>query len=520
MLETFQNIGTAAKAAVNTFREVYSDPRFARGDNLNQTRRNVYDKYWQYYSSEAFENLNEWQSYFSDKGMYRYTRLLFNPMRRLVDFYAGRVFPGRLTLDGDKLPYGSTLAIPLADDVEPDLKAAIGQIWSWSNWQNGMRLMVRYAAVTGNCLVEIVDEIEKGKVRLDVIWAGNVKDIQLDAVGNVQMYELAYNTLDETGKVYLFGKKVTRDKIEYFKDGVEFDYYGDGAVQQNPYGFCAAAWVKHVDLGGDFGAGALRGSFIKMDEINSLATHCLDQIHKQIDPPFILWTSGIITDAFASASDAEKEDYDSRIDSIVLKGSPDGSKDVLVGNLVLSDALPYLDKLISEVERDHPEITFYQQLREMSQVTGPGARALLGDAESLFDEATSNYDSASIKLFQMSVAIGGFRQSQNVGGWQKKTTQQAKFAKFDLTSYERDELEIDITPRSLLAWSEQDDLDIATQRFDVANKADGLLPLDERIKVAGYSDEKERMDLIAKINEEQRSKSNYNQNPVDKEPVE
>jgi hypothetical protein len=108
-----------------------------------------------------------------------------------------------------------------------------------------------------------------------------------------------------------------------------------------------------------------------------------------------------------------------------------------------------MTKLIEEIEEDHPELTMYQQLRSMSQVTGPAAERLVGDAASLIDEARSNYDTQSIKLFQMAVAIAGWRA--NTGAWgNSMSSQQQAFAPFDLESYNQGRLDFEIAARPIV----------------------------------------------------------------------
>lgn len=523
------NFINAIGAGITAAREVYANPTTSKLAASNDARRSMYEKNWQYYTNQAFEDLTVWKSYIKEAGLYQYTRLVYNPFRRLVDFYAGGVYPGRLSLDGKAFPNNVRLAIPFADDVDEKMRAAIAQLWQWSNWHNGMKLMTRYGAVCGDCLVEVVDDTEAGKVRFDVIWAGLlVPDyLVLDAVGNVKRYAYEYWTEDEDGKEYKFRKEVDADEIRYFKDDKPFDLYDEGSAIPNPYGFAPAVWVKHTDLGGDFGAGVFRGDYVKLDELNSAATHALDLIHKLIDPPIVLWSKSRITPAFKTKSNAvtdpvdpsrsyipnngsgeefaggsgrtSKTVFDVRTDSMILKGAEGGKTEPLVGKLNLSEALPYMASLIEEIEKDHPELTFYQKLREMQQVTGPGARALFGDADKIFDEAAANYDSASARVFAMGVAIGGFRRAEGAEGWAQNTVQQAKFDGFGLESYQRDELHIDIMPRSLIVETESDALSIQQQRFANANQAAGLLPLEERLKIAGFEDDAERARIMTAL---------------------
>jgi hypothetical protein len=58
----------------------------------------------------------------------------------------------------------------------------------------------------------------------------------------------------------------------------------------NPYGFAPAVWYKHSDTGAVYGAPAIDGSIAKIDELNSLASHAHDQVHKVIGAPLIAWT--------------------------------------------------------------------------------------------------------------------------------------------------------------------------------------------------------------------------------------
>lgn len=519
----------AVSAGFAAARESYADPENAKLAASNDARRAIYRRNWQYYTNQAFEDLGDWKSYIKNAGLYQYTRLMYNPFRRLVDFYAGRIYPGRLSLDGKPFPNNIRLAIPFAEDVDDKLKAAVAQLWQWSNWHNGMKLMVRYGAVCGDCLVEIVDDTETGKVRFDVVWAGLlVPDyLILDAVGNVKRYAIEYATKDENGKEYRFRKEVDKDEIRYFKDGKAFDIFGDGDTIKNPYGFCPAVWVKHVDLGGDFGAGVFRGDYVKLDELNSVATHAIDLIHKLIDPPIVLWTKSRLRPAFAStrgvvtdpsgqqfipnngnefAADSERGEnaaFDVRTDSMILKGAEGGRTEPLVGKLNLAEALPYMDSIIEEIEKDHPELTFYQTMREMQQVTAPGAQQLLGDAEGVFDESAANYDGASTRIFAMGVAIAGFRLAEGMDGWSQNTVQQQKFARFSLDSYARNELHIDLIPRSLIIETEVNSLTVQGQRFENANAAAGLLPLDERLRIAGYEDQAQRDQLRQAIAKEE-----------------
>jgi hypothetical protein len=371
----------ATRAGYSAFRREFADPSEQGARQNAATRRADLQRLWAYYANTVYEDPWLWQAYRSRYGMYRAIRSIYNPTRRLVEFYAGAVYPGVLSEDGSQLPDGVPLAIPLTKDTPDALKVAIAQFWQWSNWQANKAVMVRYGAAAGSVLVEVIDDLERRKVTANVVWPGLICDLDLDSTGSI-------------GKV---------------------------------------------------------------DELNSLASHVHDQVHKKINAPAFLpgvtslkpltgqQNRKAATDEFSNDANilSDRED-------LLLIGGPAGS-DVksLAGTLELADAGPYLDRLLAEVEADHPELLMYRQLRDMSQVTGPGAAQIMGDTYARVIEAQASYDQQSIKLFQMAVAIAGWRLDS--GAWGERDRQREKFASFDLESYVRGDLDIGIAPRPLIA---------------------------------------------------------------------
>jgi len=459
ILDTFIQAGIAAYTAA---RRVFEEPAQSHNQALYINQQARYNLLWAYYNGSMFEKLagvnawnwsiyaGGWQMYKSNYNLYRNIRLVYNPTRRLVDFYAGQVYPGVLSEDAEALPDGVQLAVPFSKDTPKVLKNAIAQFWQWSNWQSRKSVQVRYGAALGDVLIELIDDLEHGQVSAEIIWPGFVVALELDSAGNVKSYTLRYQALDETGG-YMYSKTVDSEAFRYFRNDEPWDY-GSGSVVENPYGFVPAVWIKHTDVGGHHGSPAIAGSLGKIDELNNLASHAHDQVHKVIGAPLLIASSGAITnisqaqkrgpsiDTLSPASDQESV--------LMLKGPADSRVSSLAGNLNLADALGYIHELTGEIEQDHPELVFYKELRGMSQVTGPAASRLVGDVASRFAEAAASYDQANIKLFQMAVAIAGFRA--NSGAWGTLNRQQQKFTPFDLESYERGDLDMSIMPRPLL----------------------------------------------------------------------
>lgn len=455
-----QSLSAGIQTGWTAARRVFEEPTEAHVQRSWTDLTASYALLWAYYNNSLFDRTAQfavglsttsagvWAMYKSVYQLYRNIRLIYNPTRRLVDFYAGQVYPGVLSIDGKNLPDGVSPAIPLAPDTSSELLAAIGQFWQWSNWQAKKSVLVRYGAALGSVLVEVVDDLDHGKVAANIVWPGFVSDLTLDIAGNVKSYAVDYIAQDERG-MFSFRKEIDGKAFRYFRDGNPYNY-GDGQVVTNPYGFVPAVWIKHHDTGSDIGSPAIAGSLPKIDELNNIVSHIHDQIHKVVGAPVIMWSSGNVANLFNNTKrTSELIDTPSDQENVLmLKGPPDGHLDHLAGNLPLQEAAAYVDRLTGEIEQDHPELVFYRELRSMSQVTGPAASRLVGDVASRVSEVAASYDQQLIKLFQMACAIGGYRAGS--GAWGILTRQQQKFIPFDLESYERGSLDIEIMPRPVL----------------------------------------------------------------------
>lgn len=481
----------ATTAAATTFKRVYADPGGQRAEFA--TSAGSYSYLWAYYIGSAFEDLTTWQQYKRDNRLYRYIRNIYNPARRLVDFYAGAVYPGVLTLtsDAQSQPANIQQAVPLGDDVSDELRAAIGQLWQWWNWQANKALMVRYGAALGDCLVELSDEPEHGKVLASVTWPGWVDDLVLDNQGNVKSYALEYTTSDDAGE-YIYRKEI---------DGARIVTYRNGEITSqasNPYGFVPAVWIKHCDLGGDHGAPALR-NLGKWDELNSLAAHVHDRLHVKLSAPVMITGDGSITNLYETAKKADSATQESsraygsmstaENEALKLLHGPTGG-DVVTIDMDVTDSLAYMQQLIGEIEQDHPELTMYNKLREMATVTGPGAQRIMGDVSTLVLEAQAQYDMQSVKLFQMATAIAGWRAGN--GDWGDLSTAQAKFLPFDLDSYARGDLDMTIQPRPLVPGNAYDVLPL-WQAFTQATATGEIPPETALREIMGWT--KEQIDV-------------------------
>jgi len=453
LLQAFRS---ALSGGIGEFRRQYDNPAAVEGGAELQSRSAYFRFLWSMYDASAFENMALWSRYRARHRLYRQMRTIYNPTRRLVDFYAGQVYPGVLSEDGAALPDGVDIAIPLADDTPPQIRAALGQFWRWSNWQARKGVFVRFGAATGNVLVELEDDLDAGRVSARVVWPGLVSWLDLSPAGDIKEYALQYEATDDKGMRYVYRKEVDANEFRTYRDGKPYAIDGEPAAWDNPYGFVPAVWVQHRHIGGTYGAPAIYGSIPKVDELNSLAAHVHDQVHKVIGAPLLFSSDAPPQSLFKPQNQGKRppsNEFDltdiDREGVLMLTAPKDSKVSTLAGSLPLTEALGVMQALMAEIEADHPEITMYRQLRGMSQVTGPAASRLMGDVAMAVNEVAANYDSASVSIFGMALAMGGYRA--NRGDWGPLTAHQKVFTPFGLDSYSAGDLDMAISPRPLVA---------------------------------------------------------------------
>jgi len=471
----------AFTAGFGMARRVYNNPSAFVHQQQYQAWRARYDMNWSYYVGSALDDMALWSAYRSSNRLYYGTRNIYNPTKRLVDFYAGTIYPGMLTADAERFEDGTVIAIPFAEDTPDNLVAAIASIWKWSNWHIGKDIMVTLAAATGECLVEVVDDLVARKIEFRSWYPGTVSDVKLDFRGNVKGYTIEYD-FEELVETMADGtkrtethryKKIVDDKsFRTYRDNQPYGYDDNDSSWDNPYGFVPAVWVKHTDIGTPHGEPAMR-YMSKWDELNSLASHWLDQAHRVLQSPLLITgdnVSTLKTDTPDELMPNPKAPESARTQIPILRG-PIGS-DIVTANPPSGDVIAVIDHLLNEIEKDHPELTMHREMRKMSQVTGPAVTRLFGDVDIMVNKARASYDTQQVKLTQMGVAIGGYRA--NNGDWGEDLSEDRKvFLPFNITSYEQGLLDFEIAARPLVPLGHWETVQV--KRSEVALRREEIM---------------------------------------------
>lgn len=414
-----------------------------------------YMHYRHYYNNTVYSELESYAFQHkkkSNQGLYRFVRPVYNPAARGIDLYPSKVYGGQL--DTEELTRG---AIPLILKSEAQ-KRAIRQLWQWSNWGVGKSLYVTTGAMLGDVFIKIVDEPDKGRVRMEPQIPDIYSELEFNAVGSVTRYVIEYSRCDlKDGRNYDY--KETGDK-EWFR------VYEDKKLVKewrNEYGFVPVVHVPHkLTVGAKMGTSSIHKVLWKIDEINSAASSVNDQIRKVVNP--IIHAKGL-------SGSIEKPITDDKGQYVLLQTGNDVDMIPLVVDLNIADASANVDQMLMEIERDMPELSLHR-IRESGQATAPGVRAAYSDAIDLINEAAGLYDDGLIRAHQMAMSIGGMRKYQD-------------FESFNLDSYDKGDLDHSIAPRDIIddSLSQYEKVSFLMQAFTLDNRAEQEMVLKE----LGYS---------------------------------
>jgi len=475
--------------------KAFTDPESVIRNMSQEQKIEFFSMCWAYYRSTMFsrrDDVTAWVAYLAARELYKHTRLIYNPVPQIVDFYVDNIWQPAND------PVFESLVTPLTNNTDDKIKGAVAQLDQWGNWLSDMQIVKRYAAATGNVLIEGIDDLDREKVTHKTIWPGYVKELELSASGDVLAYTLEYDVWDsDLKKTYRYKQVVDKEKRAYFRNDKPFVPPGQTeAVEENPYGFVFAVWIKHNDDGADNGLPACK-DYNKIDNVNSLASHLDDYIHKAIESPKVISTKGEIVPIIGGTRNKETgiiTPEDPRLNWVVLKTEEGASVSDLSGLLDITAASPELKRQLDSFENDYPELQANSIIRENSQLSGAALERMLGPAQNRLDGVQSGYNNQLTKLRQMGIAVAGMRTKD----WKQGTKQQSVFAPFNLDSYSQGQLDFHIKRSVLVQNTEVEDAELYGKKLDNVAKATGILPLDDRLMYLGI-DEKRRSEIATEL---------------------
>lgn len=487
------------------------DPESQLRDLTFEQRQELYGMAWMYYTSKMFSKREgeDWSGYLHSRRLFKHTKLLYNPVPALVDFYVDNIWQPAENKDFESLVTG------LTESTDEKIVAAVAQLDQWSQWKSESTKIKRYAAATGNVLVEGVDDLERGKIYHKCTWAGHVSEVKLNATGDVQGYTVEYQVFDPDRKVFFnFKKVVSKADYRYFYDDKPWTPPGKaGAVEPNTYGFVFAVWVRHTDEGYSYGIPACR-DFDKVDTVNSLASHFDSYLHRKFESPKIIGANGDIVPIVGAYRDPQTGvlyPQDPDLNWVVLKADTNRgavSVDDLSGDMTMAEASTELERELESFEKEYPELQVASIMRDQAQLSGAALERMLGPAQNRLDGVQPGYNGQLTKFRQMGLSVGGMRV--NGGGWANITKQQESFRPFNLKSYESGQIDFNLKMSKLVHETEAEQVDTRKKKADLAVVLmdvgiDGL----EAMQVSGYTEDKAKEIMARAALEEKKRQDEF-----------
>lgn len=496
-------------AAYKAFREPYliSEP-LDEGDFADfEARKLRYALMWAFFENTAYRNVHSWAgTYRRQYGLYRYVRGIYNPAYRLSTFWQMHLMGGLLddeAGDGD----GEPSALPILTENEA-LRPMIANLWQVSNWQVKKDVYTLLGAMWGDIGLEVVDDTERGMVYLRVVKPSLLKDVQKDHRGHVKGYTLEEERAhpDHPNRIVTYREECSREgqAVVYrtFLNDAPYAWQEDDRGQRvaewtQPWGFVPLAVVQHIDVGLEWGWGEMHAGRSKFHEVDDLASKLSDQVRKAVDAKWFF--SGVdkpgSTPRFQSRDQETYQTSSSAVDrpepgreEIGALYGPEGARaEALVYPLNIADTLKYVNDLLSELERDYPELQM-DIWTAGGDASGRALRVARQRTEAKVRQRRVAYDDALVRAQQMALSIGGWRGYEGYSG-------------VDLESYGRGDLDHTIGRRPVFAADPLDDIEV-TREFYLASKeavAAGV-PLRFFLEDQGWSEDRlERFDEAQEV---------------------
>jgi hypothetical protein len=528
---------TASMVGVSGFKEEYftNDEDARRGHRWGSwmARRSRYETYWAYYENTVYRKIHRWSELLKNEyQLYTYTRSIFSPAYRMGEFWPTHLMGGRLDCeagDGEQRPSALPIILPVDEDpadvgdgaadskpVVHPLRLAIAQLWRDSNWQVNKENYCRNGAVMGDTALIAIDDVAREKVYFKVLHPRTIQQLVRDPFGNVKGYVIQETRLDPRWSEdpwvdhYVTYTEVctkTGEAIHYqtYLDEEPWDWrdYPDetpdsrrvGPEWTENYGFVPLVFVPNRNVNGTgWGWSELHAATSKMRELDDLASKLDDQIRKLVDSPWFfsgVANSGDLSVSYTDPTDDDPEPGRTSIPS-VYSSSPESKAMALVAPLDISATADHIRSILTELERDHPELQA-DMATASGDASGRALRVAREKVEAMVASRRVPYDDGLVRMHQMCISIGG---QKGYPGYEA----------FSEASYANGELDHSIGERPVFAVDALDRLEEEQSRATlIKTLTDSGLPLAATLRRAGLAEDEIEL-ILSERDEEQASK--------------
>lgn len=450
-------------------------------------RRLRYSILWALYENTAYQTeVHSWATAYKLRlGLYKHIRGIYSPAHRLGAFWQGHIFGGVLDPEaGDGSATPSAIPVEVQGQNEEAIRNGLSMLWTWSNMQKIKDVITLYGSVLGDVGIKVIDDTEKEKVYLEVVYPGIIKDVDLDPYGNVKGYiieEERPNPRRETAMV-TYTEEATRSgqDVVYktYLNGKPYAWNGEAAEWTMSYGFVPMVMVQHNDVGLDWGWAEGHPARARFHEVDDIASALSDQIRKTVN---VIWFFSGLSEPDeplvleAGPADTTARPTPQRETLPAIYAPTEGARaTALISNLNIDQTYKYLTELLERLDEDFPELRF-ERLRA-GNVSAEALREARKATEEKVVTRRPGYDDALKRVFQMALSIGGMR---------------GLFEGITEESYDNNELDLAIAKRDVFTMTTEEVV-VAEKAFwgaATTAKAAGV-PLEPYLQLQGWTDEK------------------------------
>jgi hypothetical protein len=476
-----------------------------------------YETFWAHYNNNIYREIHRWSELYKDTyNLYNFTRSIFSPAHRSIEFWANHILGGSLDpLAGDGVTRPS--ALPIVTENEA-IRAPIAQVWRDSNWQAKKEVWSRFGAVMGDSAVMVVDDPIKQKVQFKVVDPRTLRDAVPDNFGNVVRYIIEEQRPDPESRtvtgfpvyaVYTEACERVGESIRYatFRNGLPYDWraYDEGDPNAGlitewteDYGFVPLVVVPHKDIGLQWGESELQPTLSKLHEVDDLASKLNDWIRVTVDCPWLF--TGVVppgtsvslacpaVNELMVGNDEERPKGRERI-PVLYSNDKDTKAHPLIAPLNVAAVSAHIAAILAAIEAEHPELVADDV---GPQSSGEARKVAREKVEAVVVQRRSGYDDAMVRANQMAISIGAIKGYPGFEG-------------FTSESYARGEIDHSIGSRPVFSVDTGAKIAESLARAQVVKTlTDAGVSKESAMRQAGWSEEEIAAEVKAKELEESK----------------
>jgi hypothetical protein len=405
-------------------------------------RRKRYRLGWSLYVNDVFwdEVSYESKEIKLQFGLYDYTRTVFNPIYRLVEFHTSHIMGGPIDpAAGDGTMVKSALPI---ETKSAAVRKGLSRLWRDSQWGIRKDIWVRYGAAMGDVALKGYDDPERGGITMEVIHPGSLTWVERDPytrritgytreekrhdprqLGRRSVSPYATDAIRNPGMVdYREDAWIEDGQVHYATrlNGALYDWrlrpdgqpYGEEGEPQwtVPYGFIPLVLTQHMPVGLDWGLAEGHPVLEKVFEVADSGSNLGDHVRRILNEP--AFVTGVSPDDLTLSAPAREDttgNPQSGRTKRTLLGIPDPDAKVLflTQGMDLAAVSGHVAALKADINEDFPELDV--DLWKTGDPSGRAMRLARQRAEMKVQQRRAGYDTDLESLQRMCLAIGGIR---------------------------------------------------------------------------------------------------------------